>query len=160
MEKIVTDQAQAQAMLFIEDENIKQKIVEVLESLSYKATIISSIKDNTIDQVKSGSNKVIVLEDGFQNISFRENPIYQEIIRMTMPFRRNIFFVLLGNEIKYPEPTGAFSMSVNLLLDIGKIKEQDLGTILQQEIFYYTQLYQVYNMVKKQINQRGSYVAT
>ena len=77
-----------------------------------------------------------------------------------MPFRRNVFFVLLGNEITYPEPIGAFSMSVNLLLDIGKIKEEDLLTILRQEIFYYTQLYQVYNIVKKQINQRGSYLAT
>ena len=113
-----------------------------------------------MEQVKSVSNKVIILEDGFQNISFRENPIYQEIIRMTMPFRRNVFFVLLGNEITYPEPIGAFSMSVNLLLDVAKIKEEDLVTILRQEIFYYTQLYQVYNMVKKQINQRGSYLAT
>ncbi len=155
MDEILKDQA----MLFIENQNIKQKIAGVLESLSYSTTIIPFITDNTIEQVKSVSNKVIILEDGFQNISFRENPIYQEIIRMTMPFRRNVFFVLLGNEITYPEPIGAFSMSVNLLLDIGKIKEEDLVTILRQEIFYYTQLYQVYNMVKKQINQRGSYLA-
>jgi len=156
MDEILKDQA----MLFIEDQNMKQKIAEVLESLSYSTTIIPFITDNTIGQLKSVSNKVIILEDGFQNISFMENPIYQEIIRMTMPFRRNIFFVLLGNEIAYPEPIGAFSMSVNLLLDIGKIKEEDLVTILRQEIFYYTQLYQVYNIVKKQINQRGSYIAT
>ncbi len=156
MDEILKDQA----MLFIEDRNIKQKIAGVLEGLSYKTAIIPFITDNTIAQVKSVSNKVIILEDGFQNISFRENPIYQEIIRMTMPFRRNVFFVLLGNGITYPEPIGAFSMSVNLLLDVGKIKEEDLVTILRQEIFYYTQLYQVYNMVKKQINQRGSYIAT
>ncbi len=156
MDEILKDQA----MLFIEDQNMKQKIAGVLESLSYRTTIIPFITDSTIGQVKSVSNKVIILEDGFQNISFKENPIYQEIIRMTMPFRRNIFFVLLGNEITYPEPIGAFSMSVNLLLDIGKIKEEDLVTILRQEIFYYTQLYQVYNIVKKQINQRGSYIAT
>lgn len=156
MDEILKDQA----MLFIEDQNIKQKIAGVLESLSYRTTIIPFITDNTIEQVKSVSNKVIILEDGFQNISFRENPIYQEIIRMTMPFRRNVFFVLLGNKITYPEPIGAFSMSVNLLLDVGKIKEEDLVTILRQEIFYYTQLYQVYNIVKKQINQRGSYIAT
>lgn len=156
MDEILKDQA----MLFIEDQNMKQKIAGVLESLSYRTTIIPFITDNTIGQVKSVSNKVVILEDGFQNISFKENPIYQEIIRMTMPFRRNIFFVLLGNEITYPEPIGAFSMSVNLLLDIGKIKEEDLVTILRQEIFYYTQLYQVYNIVKKQINQRGSYIAT
>ena len=155
MDEILKDQA----MLFIEDQNMKQKIAGVLESLSYRTTIIPFITDNTMEQVKSVSNKVIILEDGFQNISFKENPIYQEIIRMTMPFRRNVFFVLLGNEITYPEPIGAFSMSVNLLLDIGKIKEEDLVTILRQEIFYYTQLYQVYNMVKKQINQRGSYLA-
>ena len=151
MDKILKNHA----MLFVEDQNIKKKIVEVLESLSYRATIIPSIEDNTIDQVKSASNKVIVLEDGFQNIPFRENPIYQEIIRMTMPFRRNVFFVLLGNEIICPEPIGAFSMSVNLVLDSGKIKEEDLLSKLQQEIFYYTQLYQVFNMVKKQINQGG-----
>ena len=156
MDEILKDQA----MLFIEDQNMKQKIAGVLESLSYRTTIIPFITDSTIGQVKSVSNKVIILEDGFQNISFKENPIYQEIIRMTMPFRRNVFFVLLGNEITYPEPIGAFSMSVNLLLDVAKIKEEDLVTILRQEIFYYTQLYQVYNMVKKQINQRGSYLAT
>ena len=145
--------------MFIEDQNIKQKIAGVLESLSYRTTIIPSITDNIIEQVKSVSNKVIILEDGFQNISFRENPIYQEIIRMTMPFRRNVFFVLLWDKSKYPEQIDAFSMSVNLLLDIGKIKEEDLVTILRQEIFYYTQLYQVYKNVKKQINQRGSYLA-
>jgi len=156
MDEILKDQA----MLFIEDQNIKQKITGVLESLSYRTAIIPFVTDNTIEQVKSVSNKVIILEDGFQNISFRENPIYQEVIRMTMPFRRNVFFVLLGNKSTYSEPIGAFSMSVNLLLDIGKIKEEDLVTILRQEIFYYTQLYQVYNVVKKQINQRGSYIAT
>ena len=156
MDQILKDQA----MLFIENQNIRQKIAGVLESLSYKTAIIPFIADNTIEHVKNVSNKVIILEDGFQNIPFRKNPIYQEIIHMTMPFRRNIFFVLLGNEIAHPEAIGAFSMSVNLVLDVGKIKEEDLVTILRQEIFYYTQLYQVYNMVKKQINQRGSYVAT
>ena len=155
MDDIVKDQA----LLFIKDQNLKQKISEALESLSYRTETIPFIADNTMEQLKSVSNKVIILEDGFQNTSFKENPIYQEIIRMTMPFRRNIFFILLGKEITYPGTISSFSMSVNLLLDNAKIKGEDFLTIFRRELSYYTQLYQVYNMVKKQINQRGSYLA-
>jgi len=148
-----------QAIVFVENQNIKQKIIGVLERLSYRSIIFPSITDNSIEQVKSASYKVIILEDSFQNIPFIENPVYQQVIHMAMPLRRNIFFVLLSNGITYPDLMGAFTKSANLLLDIEKIKEEDLLVLLQRDIFRYFQCYEVYNMTKKQINQRGSYIA-
>ena len=154
MDKIVKNQA----ILFIGDSNTKQKMVRTLEKLSYQTVIIPFITDNTMEQIKSVPYKVIVLEEGFQNLPLRENPIYREMIHMTMSLRRGIFLILLGKEINHLVPIGAFSMSANLLLDIEKIEEEDLVPLLQQEISQYFQIYQVYNMAKKQINQGGSFL--
>ena len=56
-----------QALLLMGDSITKQKIIRVLQRLSYKTVIIPFITDDTMEQIKRVPFKVIIIEDGFQN---------------------------------------------------------------------------------------------
>jgi hypothetical protein len=146
------------ALLFVENINVHQKLCKALEELSYQTSSRASITEKAAEMVKNASYRVIILEDGMQSIPIRENCLYQEMCRLPMRSRRNIFLILVGKEVKHLSFMTAFSMNANLLLNTGRIEKEELAamtTVLRQVISWHTRMYQVYHKTKERIDQSG-----
>ncbi|MGA1874436.1 MAG: hypothetical protein ACMUIA_02390 [bacterium] len=146
------------ALLFMESIYVQQKLCKALEELSYQTSTHASITEKAAEMVKSASYRVIILEDGMQGIPLRENCLYQEICRLTMRSRRNIFLILVGKEMKHLSFMTAFSMNANLLLNTERIEKEELAAIttaLRQVIAWNARLYQAYHKTKERIDQSG-----
>ncbi len=149
----MTENRKKKALLFIQSSDILQKMIDNLDQLSYQPVITNTITEVTIEQIRGMFYDIIFLEEGFQNLSINENPVFKEIVRMPMSLRRNTFFVLIGKKGKNPNSLEAFSLSANLLLDSEFIKEKEFFSMLQEEINSYLKFYDTFYRVKKQMNQ-------
>ncbi|MCL6583628.1 MAG: hypothetical protein K6U11_08305 [bacterium] len=143
-----------QALFCVNDRDSQQKLARILEELGYQLTICSQA-EKAVEQIKATAYRVIILEEGFEGgVPWPESPIWQELAQMPMSLRRQTFVILLARGGKHLDPMAAFSLSANLLLDKGRVREDErLGAVLEQEILNYAKFYQVYERVKEQISQ-------
>ncbi|MEW6378918.1 MAG: hypothetical protein AB1611_04855 [bacterium] len=142
-----------QALVCVDDRGSQQEMVRMLEDLGYQVNLCT-LADKALEQIKGTPYRVIVLEDGFQGARLSESPVCRELAQMSMTLRRHTFVVLLGRGVKHLDPLEAFSLSANLLVDQGKIREdKGLGAVVQQEISNYAKFYQVYSRAKEMISQ-------
>jgi len=158
MDEHMDETQKEQALLFVENLPVQQKLGKALEELSYQTFAQASITEKAVEMVRSGSYKVIILEDRMHGLSMSENCLYQEICRMSMRSRRHIFLILLGKEMKHLSFMTAFSMNANLLLNTERVEKEELAaltTALRQVISWQARLYQVYHKTKERIDQGG-----
>ena len=138
-----------QIALVLDDIN-KDVWTKALEEKNYKIQYARS-PEYAVHKMKFTHFHFVALNENFGNVALDESPIYQKIIEMPMATRRNIFFALVGTNLKSLNNMQAYQKSANVVINEKNLEK--LGDILKKSISENEIFYKVYketlNAVRK-----------
>ncbi|MBI5186615.1 MAG: zinc-ribbon domain-containing protein [Nitrospinae bacterium] len=113
-------------------------IENILKELGYRMSIAENATV-AINKMKFNRYDMIIINENFDDFSLKENPVLLHIQPMPMVERRFVFVVLLGKSFKSMDKMAAFTLSVNLVVnikDMGNIAGLLKQSIQENERFY------------------------
>ncbi len=134
------------ALVCLDEKGHQEVFQSTLEELGYKVWIPPSVED-VLEKMRFVHYDFIVVHEEFAGFKPENNTILQRVKSMQMDTRRDIFFVLVGVDLKTLDKTAAFANSANLVFnvkDISKIKKFLPNTLTENERFF-----RVFNEVRK-----------
>ena len=126
-----------QIALVLDDIN-KDEWTKALEEKNYKIQYARS-PEYAVHKMKFTHFHFVALNENFGNVALDESPIYQTMIEMRMVTRRNIFFALVGTNLKSLNNMQAYQKSANAVInekDLDKLGDILKKSISENEIFY------------------------
>jgi hypothetical protein len=111
---------------------------EVLQSRDYKIEYAKS-PEHAVHKMKFTHYHLIALHENYGNKNLKDNVVFKTLIEMPMVTRRNIFFALMGKNLKTLSNMQAFQKSANVVInekDIAKLGDVLKKSISENEIFY------------------------
>jgi hypothetical protein len=120
------------------DDNNKEIWTKALEEKEFKIQYART-PEHAVHKMKFTHFHFIALNENFGNVALDENPFYQTLIEMPMVTRRNIFFALVGANLKSLNNMQAFQKSANVVInekDFEKLGDILKKSISENEIFY------------------------
>jgi hypothetical protein len=111
---------------------------EVLQSRDYKIEYAKS-PEHAVHKMKFTHYHLIALHENYGNKNLKDNVVFKTLIEMPMVTRRNIFFALMGKNLKTLSNMQAFQKSANVVInekDIDKLGDVLKKSISENEIFY------------------------
>jgi hypothetical protein len=126
-----------QIALVLDDIN-KDVWTKALEEKNFKIQYARSTED-AVHKMKFTHFHFVALNENFGNVLLNDSPIYQKIIEMPMVTRRNIFFALVGANLKSLNNMQAYQKSANVVInqkDLEKLGDILKKSISENEIFY------------------------
>lgn len=125
----------------------KERLKDILSETG--CTIQSSDNlEEAIERLRFTYYDAIFIDEGFDS----EGKVLNYLQEMPMNLRRNIFVVLLSDELKTDKNLIAFSKSVNLILNRDDI--EDLLEILKKSIHENDRFYMVYKETLTKIGKK------
>lgn len=123
------------------DMEAKQKIRAALEHMNYHVVEAASSR-NALKYMRFHVYNMVVLNETFEAASAESNHILQYAAQLPINTRRNMFIVLLGNDLRTADNMTAFNRSVNLTVNLQDI--DDIENILKGSIAEHERFYQVF----------------
>ena len=120
------------------DDNNSEAIKSALKELDYRVSIASSSED-AINRMKFTLYDIIILNEEFDNSMSENNKVLKYIQPISMPIRRKIFFVMVGNNFRTFDNMTAFAKSANLVIntkDLPNFKSIIKKSVSDNEVFY------------------------
>ncbi|THB79150.1 MAG: response regulator [Desulfobulbaceae bacterium] len=130
-----------QAIVLIEDETIRRKVVDALTSLGYRAETADDIPE-ALEKMQFFNYSSIVMHTAFNSSDLNENSFHTHMCNMNMSRRRYIFYVLIGDEMKTFYNLQALAYSANLV--VNESDTSHFGVILRKAIPEYEELFGPY----------------
>jgi predicted Zn finger-like uncharacterized protein len=126
------------ALICEQDPGVRKKIRSVLQRMDYHITEAASARD-AMKYMRFRVFDVVVLDENFEGGGPESNHVLQYLGHQPMNTRRNIFVVLLGNNLKTADNMTAFNRSVNLVVNLENVDELEKilkRTLKENEEFY------------------------
>ena len=126
-----------QIALVLDDIN-KDVWTKALEEKNFKIQYARS-PEYAVHKMKFTHFHFIALNENFGNVALDESPIYKKMIEIPMVTRRNIFFALVGTNLKSLNNMQAYQKSANVVInekDLEKLGDILKKSISENEIFY------------------------
>lgn len=130
-----------QALVLIEDESIRTKVLNALTSLGYRAETATDVSES-LEKMQFFNYSSIVMHTTYACRSLSDNRFHAHIGNMNISRRRYIFYVLIGAEMKTFYSLQALAYSANLV--VNENDTDHFGVILRKAIPEYETLFGPY----------------
>ena len=129
------------ALVLNGDATSVKEITSVLEGLTYRTVVPSSIKE-AMGKLLFHHFDLIMLSDGFDGLSLEESPIINYLNSLSMSVRRRIFLALFSKKFKTMDLLKAFGLSANLVINTDDLV--NLSLVLKKGISDNEKFYKVF----------------
>lgn len=132
------DEGSSNALVCIQDQGAREKILHALEKLEIKASVADDVR-TLYAKIRYNQYSLIVLDEDFGDGSAGSNPVMRYLERLPMTSRRNEFVVLISKEHRTLDGLAAFSYSVDAIInknDLENAREILNKSLNQHECFY------------------------
>ena len=135
------------ALVLDADAKSVKEITSVLEELTYKTVMPSSIRE-AMGKLLFHHFDLIMLSDGFDGLSLEESPVINYLNSLSMSVRRRIFLALLSKKFKTMDLLKAFGLSANLVINTDDLV--NLSLVLKKGISDNEKFYKVFTDTVKE----------
>ena len=126
------------ALVMENDPRKSELLKKAVEELNYKYIPGQNIRE-AIGKIRFHDFDLVILADQFDGIELKQSPILHYLNHLSMSTRRRMFVSLIGDNLKTMDYMMAFSMSVDLVINL-KDLEKAAGilknAILDSQKFY------------------------
>ncbi len=132
------DEGQRTALICESDPGMNQKIRLALENLIFRYTEAESTLA-ALKQMRYHVFDLVVLNESFDGVEPKDNPLRIYLSRLPMDTRRNMFVVLLTKRFRTMDNMAAFNLSVNQVIhekNIDEMEQMIQNGIADNDTFY------------------------
>jgi len=138
------------ALICEQDAGARKKIHSTLQRMDYHVTEAASALD-ALKYMRFHVFDLVVLDENFEEENPESSHVLQYLEHLPMNTRRNIFVILLGNDIRTGDNMIAFNRSVNLVVNSKDIVG-DLEKVLKRSL---TENEEFYRVFKESLKKMG-----
>lgn len=131
--------------LICDDSDSMNRIKDILEKANIKVFCPEN-RDDAIERLRFTPFDIVLLDEKY------DKGVFDYLQNMTMPLRRNIFLILLSDELKTDSGLSAFSKSVDLILNRKDIN--DISEILKKALSEKDRFYTIYQETLTKIGKK------
>ena len=138
------DKGTKKALICDDDQMIRQAIKAGVESLGYVVDEASTI-EQSLDFLKQADidYDLILIDKVFPDDAEGGYKILSKVATLPLDIRRQIFVAFISGDLKSGDPTSAFLMGANIVVNKKDLKQ--LPAILKEELAEYKRLYRVFS---------------
>jgi CheY-like chemotaxis protein len=137
----VLEEGAMSALVCVDEPERLKAVKEALEDLNYYSSVASSVKE-ALSKLRYNQYDLVMLDEEFCEESADNNTILRYLQPMPMSTRRNIFLMLISNQIRTLDNLLAFTKSVNAVINVSDIQKVKL--VLERAMADHRRFYKVY----------------
>jgi CheY-like chemotaxis protein len=137
----VLEEGAMSALVCVDQPERLQAVKEALDDLNYYSSVASSVKE-ALSKLRYNQYDLVMLDEEFCGESADNNTILRYLQPMPMSTRRNIFLMMISNEIRTLDNLLAFANSVNAVINVSDIQKVKL--VLERAMADHRRFYKVY----------------
>jgi CheY-like chemotaxis protein len=137
----VLEEGAMSALVCVDEPERLKAVKEALEDLNYYTSVASSVKE-ALSKLRYNQYDLVMLDEEFCGESADNNTILRYLQPMPMSTRRNIFLMMISNQIKTLDNLMAFANSVNAVINVSDIQKVKL--VLERAMADHRRFYKVY----------------
>ena len=132
------DESKKLALIMANDPQTSELLKKAVEELNYKYIRGQNVR-KAIGKIRFHRFDLVILADQFDGIELKKSPILYYLNQLSMSSRRKMFVSLIGDNLKTMDSMMAFSVSVDLVINLKDLKKAaDIlkNAILDSQKFY------------------------
>jgi CheY-like chemotaxis protein len=137
----VLEEGAMSALVCVDEPERLRAVKEALEDLNYYTSVASSVKE-ALSKLRYNQYDLVMLDEEFCGESADNNTILRYLQPMPMSTRRNIFLMMISNQIRTLDNLLAFANSVNAVINVSDIQKVKL--VLERAMADHRRFYKVY----------------
>ena len=137
----VLEEGAMSALVCVDEPERLKAVKEALDDLNYYSSVASSVKE-ALSKLRYNQYDLVMLDEEFCGESADNNTILRYLQPMPMSTRRNIFLMLISNQIRTLDNLMAFAKSVNAV--INDSDTQKVKIVLERAMADHRRFYKVY----------------
>ena len=137
----VLEEGAMSALVCVDEPERLRDVKEALDDLNYYSSVASSVKE-ALSKLRYNQYDLVMLDEEFCGESADNNTILRYLQPMPMSSRRNIFLMLISNQIKTLDNLMAFAKSVNAVINVSDVQKVKL--VLERAMADHRRFYKVY----------------
>ena len=137
----VLEEGAMSALVCVDEPERLKAVREALEDLNYYSSVASSVKE-ALSKLRYNQYDLVMLDEEFCGESADNNTILRYLQPMPMSTRRNIFLMLISNQIRTLDNLMAFAKSVNAVINVSDTEKVKL--VLERAMADHRRFYKVY----------------
>jgi len=137
----VLEEGAMSALVCVDEPERLNAVKEALDDLNYYSSVASSVKE-ALSKLRYNQYDLVMLDEEFCGESADNNTILRYLQPMPMSTRRNIFLMLISNQIRTLDNLMAFAKSVNAV--INDSDTQKVKIVLERAMADHRRFYKVY----------------
>ena len=137
----VLEEGAMSALVCVDQPERLQAVKEALDDLNYYSSVASSVKE-ALSKLRYNQYDLVMLDEEFCGESADNNTILRYLQPMPMSTRRNIFLMMISNEIRTLDNLLAFANSVNAVINVSDVQKVKL--VLERAMADHRRFYKVY----------------
>jgi len=137
----VLEEGAMSALVCVDEPERLKAVKEALDELNYYSSVASSVKE-ALSKLRYNQYDLVMLDEEFCGESADNNTILRYLQPMPMSTRRNIFLMLISNQIRTLDNLMAFANSVNAVINVSDTQKVKL--VLERAMADHRRFYKVY----------------
>lgn len=137
----VLEEGAMSALVCVDEPERLRDVKEALDDLNYYSSVASSVKE-ALSKLRYNQYDLVMLDEEFCGESADNNTILRYLQPMPMSTRRNIFLMLISNQIRTLDNLMAFAKSVNAVINVSDVQKVKL--VLERAMADHRRFYKVY----------------
>ncbi len=137
----VLEEGAMSALVCVDEPERLKAVKEALDDLNYYSSVASSVKE-ALSKLRYNQYDLVMLDEEFCGESADNNTILRYLQPMPMSTRRNIFLMLISNQIRTLDNLMAFAKSVNAVINVSDTQKVKL--VLERAMADHRRFYKVY----------------
>jgi len=137
----VLEEGAMSALVCVDEPERLKAVKEALEDLNYYSSVASSVKE-ALSKLRYNQYDLVMLDEEFCGESADNNTILRYLQPMPMSTRRNIFLMMISNQIRTLDNLMAFANSVNAVINVSDVQKVKL--VLERAMADHRRFYKVY----------------
>ncbi|MBW2722526.1 MAG: zinc-ribbon domain-containing protein [Deltaproteobacteria bacterium] len=137
----VLEEGAMSALVCVDEPERLKAVKEALDDLNYYSSVASSVKE-ALSKLRYNQYDLVMLDEEFCGESADNNTILRYLQPMPMSTRRNIFLMLISNQIRTLDNLMAFTKSVNAVINVSDTQKVKL--VLERAMADHRRFYKVY----------------
>ena len=137
----VLEEGAMSALVCVDEPERLRDVKEALDDLNYYSSVASSVKE-ALSKLRYNQYDLVMLDEEFCGESADNNTILRYLQPMPMSTRRNIFLMLISNQIRTLDNLMAFAKSVNAVINVSDTQKVKL--VLERAMADHRRFYKVY----------------
>ncbi|MFN3534509.1 MAG: zinc-ribbon domain-containing protein [Desulfatiglandales bacterium] len=105
------------ALVIVDSGELKGQLMKEITDLAYRPHFEDNLQI-ALEKLKAYKFDLLVLQEPVRGVSLISNPVMEYINQLNMIVRREMYLVAIGDGLKTSDPMLAYTMSVELVLNI------------------------------------------